>query len=211
LESGRKDALARITSALAEGEVAWLALDLDEWSGPAQGLLRALLGRGAELVSVPGASSWVAGLVASGLPADRFTALGVLPGSPAERGALWVRSAREPLTLVCEVRGEDLDAVLDEALTDLGDRPFAVYQAGEVWRGRVRESCAWEWAGRVTLVLGGAATEPDWTRERVLEEVRALLDAGTSTSATARDVARRSGWPRRRVYELALLASRDAS
>ena len=123
--------------------------------------------------------------------------------------ALWGRFAREPSTLVCEILGEALDEVLDEVLAHLGDRPFAVCQAGDVWRGQVRAGAAWEWSGRVTLVIGGAGTEPDWTRERVLNEVQALLDAGTSPSSTARQVARRSGWPRRQVCELALLVSRD--
>jgi 16S rRNA (cytidine1402-2'-O)-methyltransferase len=209
LESGCEGALARVVSALAEGEVAWMALGMDEWSGPAHELVRALLERGVELVAVPGGSSWVAGLVASGLPADRFTALGLLPRSPSERLSLWSRFAHESLTLVCEVCGEDLAEALAEVWAHLGDRPVAVYQAGEVWRGTAREGAAWDGSGRVVLAIAGAGSEPEWTRERVQREVQALLDAGASPSDTAREVARRSRWPRRQVYELVLLVSRD--
>jgi 16S rRNA (cytidine1402-2'-O)-methyltransferase len=209
LASGDEAALAHVLEALAEGEVAWLVQELDDLAGAAQALVCALLGRGVELVSVPGGSERVGGLAVSGLPADRFTALGPLPGSPVERAALWRRYAGERLTLVCEARGEELDEVLGEAAAYLGERRVAVYQGEEVWRGPASEADTSGWAGRVTLVIEGAGAEPEWTEERVVEEVRAMLEAGASARDTAREVARRSGRPRRQVYELALSASRE--
>jgi 16S rRNA (cytidine1402-2'-O)-methyltransferase len=209
LASRREDALSAILDGLALGEVAWLVVELDELAGPAHRLVRALLEQGVELVSVPGASLMVEGLVASGLPADRFTALGLLPASGTERRALWARLARDPLTLVCRVRPEDLHEVLDELQAYMGDRPVAVCQAGEVWRGPVRDGSALDAQETVTLVIGGADSEPDWTRERVLDEVHERLAAGMSPRDVSREVARRSGWPRRRVYEMILSLSRD--
>jgi 16S rRNA (cytidine1402-2'-O)-methyltransferase len=151
----------------------------------------------------------VGGLVASGLPADRFTALGVLPASQAERVVLWPGVAREAVTVVCEVRADDMGEVLEEIQAHLGDRRIAVARGGDVWRGRASQAEALEWSGTVTLAIEGTAPDQAWTRERVLAEVRGLLDAGASARDTIREVARRSGWPRRQVYELALLASRD--
>lgn len=209
LESGRQDALAEILSALAEGEVAWLAMRLDELAGPAQSLARALLDQGVELVSVPGASATVSGLVASGLPADRFTALGLLPTDAAKRLSLWPRVVHDPMTVVCEVWAEDLDDVLGEVLTHLGDRRIAVCQGNDVWRGQVSEYAALDWEGCVTLAIEDAGSEPDWSQDRVLGEARALLDAGASPSDASRQIARLSGWPRRQVYELVLSISRD--
>jgi 16S rRNA (cytidine1402-2'-O)-methyltransferase len=201
--------LERTFAALAQGEVAWLVMELDELAEPARRLARALLGRGVELVAVPGASTMVAGLVASGLPADRFTALGVLPASLGERETLWKRFAADPLTVVCGVRDQELGEVLSEALAHLGDRRIAVSLTNEVWRGQMSEGLTLDWNGDVTLVIEGAGSEPDWTSERVLDEVRARLDAGTSPRDTAREVARRSGWSKRQVYEWALRVSRD--
>lgn len=208
LESAQGDALAQILAALADGEVAWLAMHIGELEGPAQRLVRALLDQGVSLVSVPGGSTMVAGLVASGLPADRFTALGLLPASQADRQTLWSRIASDPVTVMCEVQAGDLAKVLGEITAKLGDRRIAICQGQEVWRGLASETAPGEWDGRVTLFLEGADSEPDWTRERVLVEIRSLLDAGASPRDTAREVARRSGWPRRQVYELAVLASR---
>jgi 16S rRNA (cytidine1402-2'-O)-methyltransferase len=207
LASGDEGALAQILEALAEGEVAWLVRELDDLAGTAQALVRALLDRGVELVSVPGGSERMGGLAASGLPADRFTALGALPGSPAQRVALWRRYAGERLTLVCEARGEELGEVLGEAAAHLGARRVAICQGEEVWRGPVSEADTSGWAGRVTLAIEGAGAEPEWTRQRVLEEVRAMRAAGASARDAVREVARRAGWPRRQVYELALSAS----
>jgi 16S rRNA (cytidine1402-2'-O)-methyltransferase len=209
LASGDEGALTQILEALAAGEVAWLVRELDDLAGTAQELLHALLEQGVELVSVPGGSERMGGLVASGLPADRFTALGPLPTSPAARAALWQRYAGERLTLVCEVQGEDMGAVLGEAAAHLGARRVAVCQGEEVWRGPVDEVDLSGWAGRVTLVIEGAGDAPQWTRERALDEVRLMLAAGASARDTAREVARRAGWPRRQVYELALSASRE--
>jgi 16S rRNA (cytidine1402-2'-O)-methyltransferase len=208
LESGGEGALAGILAALAEGEAAWLVMRISELAGETQALLRALLAEGVDLVSVPGASPMVEGLVASGLPADRFTALGPLPVDREERAALWAVYAHEPATTVCEVRAEDLGAVLSEVLTYLDDRRIAVCQGQDVWRGHVSDPDLTGWEGWVTLVIGGADTTPDWTQERVMDEVRAALAAGGSPSGVAREISRRSGWARRKVYELALEASR---
>jgi len=208
LESGRGDALTCILAALAEGEVAWLAMQIGEMAGAARHLVEELLERGVDLASVPGASAMVSGLVAAGLPANQFTALGHLPSSPLDRAKLWSRVVHDDMTLVCEVEPGDLGEVLREVLASLGDRRIAVC-GQDVWRGLASEVPASEWGGPVTLVLAGAGPDSDWTRERVLDQVRVSLDAGASLRDTVREVARRSGWSRRQVYELAILSSRD--
>jgi 16S rRNA (cytidine1402-2'-O)-methyltransferase len=208
LESVRGDALTSILAALAKGDVAWVVMRVGDVGGAARHLVDELLARGVDLVSVPGASTMVSGLVAAGLPADRFTALGPVPPLPADRAELWSRFVHDQMTLVCEVGPGDLGEVLHEIRAYVGDRRIAV--CGEdVWRGLVSEALEFEWDEPVTLTIAGAGTDSDWSRERVLDEVRASLDAGASLRDTAREVARRSGWPRRQVYELAMSASRD--
>jgi 16S rRNA (cytidine1402-2'-O)-methyltransferase len=209
LASGHEEAVERILAALAEGEVAWAIARIDDLQGPGQRLARALLDQGVELVSVPAGSTMVRALASSGLPADRFTALGRLPFSREMRVALWQRFGRDAITLVCEAPAEALGEILGEIVTHLGDRRIAIGQGDDVWRGPASEAEPLGWNGCVTLAIAGAGSVPDWSRDRVQDEVRALLAAGTSPRDTARQVAQRSGWPRRRVYELALLVSRD--
>jgi 16S rRNA (cytidine1402-2'-O)-methyltransferase len=153
----------------------------------------------------------VSALAASGLPADRFTAWGLLPRSPGGRQELWQGMAAESLTMVCQVSAADLDQVLGELLERLGDRRIAVCQGDVVWRG---PSSGWRDGslhGRVTLVIEGTEAAAEWSRERLVGEIRTLLEAGTSPRDTTREVVQRSGWSRRRVYEVVLRISREGS
>ena len=54
-------------------------------SDPGYKLVRECLSNNIKVISVPGASSVVSGLVSSGLPTDKFTFLGFLPQKPGHR------------------------------------------------------------------------------------------------------------------------------
>jgi 16S rRNA (cytidine1402-2'-O)-methyltransferase len=195
-----------ILEALQDGDVAWLLARVTELSGPAGRLFRALLERGVELVSVPGACAAIAGLVMSGLPADRFTFLGLLPESSKERHALLQCIAHERLTIVCEVTACCLSDALGDVLDLLGDRRIALCADQNVWRGRAKQAQTPSGAGQLTLVIEGAEAERTWSEERVRDVVNEMLTAGQSPRDVAREVAQRSGWPKREVYRMALIA-----
>jgi 16S rRNA (cytidine1402-2'-O)-methyltransferase len=211
LESGDPGTVQGVLGALESGDVAWLLVDLDELAGPGRRLMRALLEQGVEPLSVPGAPAMVSALAASGLPADRFTAWGLLPHSLGERQELWRGMAAESRTLVCQVPAADLNQVLDELLGRLGDRRIAICQGDAVWRGPVSAWRDGDLQGRVTLVIEGAEAVAEWSRERMVDEIRMLLAAGATSRDVTRQVARRSGWSRRRVYEVVLRVSREGS
>ena len=57
----------------------------------------------------------------------------------------------------------------------------------------------------VVLVIGGAQGQTfRWEEERLRAEVHALRQQGLSASQIGRQLAARSGWPRRDVYQLAV-------
>jgi 16S rRNA (cytidine1402-2'-O)-methyltransferase len=195
-------AVAAVRAALDEGDVAWAAPDLAQWTAHERALLRALLAAGVEVLPVPGGSEWVACLVVSGLPSDRFTYLGEMLADAELRRAALVHVAGERHTLIWHVQGSMLPEALDDAAALLGDRAAALCSERGAWRGPLsavpREQI------NAYLVVGGAGEEQPWTEARVRARVRQCLAEGMSTRDAARAVAEAGRWPRRQVYQIVL-------
>lgn len=183
-------------------------------SDPGYELIQAVLAGGYELIVVPGPSAVTAALLASGLPADRFTFLGFLPRKAAARRAFLAQLAGEPGTLVAFESPHRLPEALADALAVLGDRPIAVAREltkrfEEVWRGRLSEAGQHfreQPRGEITLVIAGAgqsrADAAAWSSAEVGKALELLAQEGLPPAAIARVVARLSGWPRSDVYDL---------
>ena len=69
-------------------------------SDPGKRLVDAAIEAGVDVVAVPGASAMLAALVASGLPADRFTFFGFLPRKGKERRQALDEIASSPHTAI---------------------------------------------------------------------------------------------------------------
>ena len=166
------------------------------------------------IVPVPGPSAFVAGLVVSGLPTDRFVFEGFLPREGKARRRILKAIAHEPRTLVFyEAPHRLADTLADMSVVFGEDRPAAVAreltkQHEEVKRGPLSELALWaadhEARGEIVLVVGGSPTpeekpEGDW--EGLL---RQLLSEGLSTQDAAKQVAKTHGIPRRQAYQRAL-------
>jgi 16S rRNA (cytidine1402-2'-O)-methyltransferase len=204
LAANEVGACEAILQDLTAGDVAWLVTRVEEVAGSARHLLSALLEQGVVPASVPGASAAISGLAISGLSADRFTYLGLLPESPEGRRAVLRGVASERWTVVCEAMACHVPDVLADIQSLCGDRQVALCQGQDVWRGRASQVGTWLGKGRWVLVIERAEPEQAWTTRRVRDEVQDLLAAGMSPRDVAREVARRSGWPKREVYQMAL-------
>ncbi len=121
------------------------------------------------VVPIPGASAFLAALVASGLPTDSFRFSGFLPGKRGERRAAIEavktsprtqvfyeapHRAVEALTDICEVLGDDRHVVIAREVTKLHE---------EFLRGRAREVLETLRSrngvkGEITLLIGKAET-----------------------------------------------------
>lgn len=190
-------------------------------SDPGERLVEAVLSAGYPVVPIPGPSAILAALVASGLPADRFTFLGFLPRKGADRRELLDRIASAPETTVLFESPERLLRLLE----DLWDacapgRRGAVCREltklhEEFVRGTLDELKA-HFAeipprGEITLVLEPAgdapgASEVDSAAAAALAE--ALLEDGQSPSRAAKEVSRRLKIPRNDAYEIVQEVSR---
>ncbi len=182
-------------------------------SDPGFPLVRACVERGIRVVPLPGPSSLLAALVASGLPADRFLFLGNLPRKSGP-----CRKALESL------RGLDCTAValasphrLKEVLRTLAerypDRPLVLArELTKLYEEFLRGTCASVAEevearngvrGEVVLVLGADADSiSPVDTEGLFSVYRALLDQGLAPNDALRRAAQAAGLSRREAYAL---------
>lgn len=211
-EGNRARRTEQILRQLEEGDVAVISeAGMPGLSDPGYELVRAALERGFPITAVPGPTAPVVALILSGLPTDRFLYLGFLPRRRAQRAALLREVAAVPWTLVAFEAPHRLLESLEDMEAVLGNRPIAVCREltkmfEEVWRGTISGAREYfsttEPRGEFTLVIGGAAEQARWTKDEVRAALRERLEAGVSPSQAAREIAARSGWPRREVYRL---------
>jgi 16S rRNA (cytidine1402-2'-O)-methyltransferase len=187
-----------IVARLRDGEAVALVTDAGTplVSDPGARLVAACAEAGIPVVPIPGASALLAALVASALPADRFTFYGFLPRKGRDRKDLVSEVARLRHTAVLyEAPGRVAETLSELAAAGAGDRRAAVAreltkQYEEVRRGTVRDLAAYydesPPRGEVVLVVAGGveiAVDDDTVRARA----HALRAAGR-TSRDAVDV-----------------------
>jgi len=212
---------ARTTPKLVERLIAGddLALITDAGtpllSDPGQRLVQAAIAAGVTVVPVPGASAVLTALVASGLPADRFTFFGFLPRKGKERRQTLDEIASSPHTAILyEAPGR-----VAESLRELAERGGAgtrsavvarelTKQFEELRRGTLESLSAYYSdtppRGEVVIVIAGAPAEV--LDEKALhDEARALRESGMSVKDVAGALVKR-GASRNVAYRIAQTA-----
>lgn len=182
-------------------------------SDPGSDLVAAWAARGGQVVAVPGASAVLAALVASGLHAARWGFEGFLPRRGRERRERLARvCADERATVLFEAPGRTAATLADLAAACSADRPAALCREltklhEEVWRGALGELATRARTepprGEVTIVVAGAeprAGAVSVTIEAGRTQVDELVEEGWSRSSAAREVAQRTGLPRRDLF-----------
>ena len=180
-------------------------------SDPGARLVAGAIDVGITVTPIPGASALLAALVASGLPADRFTFFGFLPRTGGgRRVAVAELTELEHTAILYEAPGRVVSTLSDIEAAGGGARPAVVAreltkQFEETRRGTVAELRAYYHEspprGEVVIVLGGApARVVDATEVRA--RVQALRRQGMSAKDTAATVAKELGVSRRVAYQL---------
>jgi 16S rRNA (cytidine1402-2'-O)-methyltransferase len=175
-------------------------------------LVSAAIEAGVPVVPIPGASAMLAALVASGLPAERFTFFGFLTRTGGDRReALDEISALRHTAVVYESANRLVATLCDLEQRGIGERPAVVAremtkQFEEVRRGTVSELRAYYEGtpprGELVLLIGGAA-RAEVTDQAVRDRVRALRGEGLSSRDAAAQVARELGVSKRLAYQMA--------
>jgi 16S rRNA (cytidine1402-2'-O)-methyltransferase len=181
-------------------------------SDPGSRLVAAALEANLPVVPIPGASSVMAAIVASGMPLERFTFVGFLPRKGRERSEMIADVVASHSTVVMFEAANRVGATL-EALADAGagDRPAVVAreltkQFEEFKRGSVAELAGVykdvDPKGEVVLVIAGA--EKSTVSESELRDAaRTLRASGNSPRDVMEHLMSGLGAPRNLAYKLA--------
>ena len=159
-------------------------------SDPGARLVRGAIDAGLKVIPVPGASALLAAVVASGIPADRFTFLGFLPRKGRERReALELVMNTEHAIVLYEAPARVADTLDDIAGLGATERPAAVAREltkhfEDIQRGTVGALAAYYRQspprGEVVIVLDGAPARIS-TEESLRPHVERLRAEGLST------------------------------
>lgn len=206
-EHNEQDRARVLVERIEGGEVVVLVSDagMPLVSDPGYALVRACLDRALSLEVLPGPSSVITALVASGLPAERWRFVGFLP---RKRGELERVLAAGPDTLVAFESPARLAATLEVLAGLEPERPVAVCREltklhEEVRRGPVAELAAHYSQtpprGEIVLVVG-APSVAGADLEEALATLRALVDAGAKPRPAATAVAKLTGLSANELY-----------
>lgn len=213
-EGNEQGRTPQLLEALRGGQRVVLVTDagMPSVSDPGYRLVVAAVEADIEVTAVPGPSAVLTALAVSGLPVDRFCFEGFLPRKAGERSRRLDWLADETRTMVFFEAPHRTQTALEAMSEAFGaDRRAAVCREltkthEEVRRDGLGNLAAWASEGirgEVTIVVSGAtedavATEPETLRALVASEEA----AGVPRKQAIADVARRSGVPKRVVYDL---------
>ena len=197
---------------LEEGQAMALVSDagMPLVSDPGYRLVADCLAHGIAVTAVPGASAVLTALALSGLPTDRFTFLGFLPGKSGERKKLFNEFVAVKTTLIAFESPHRIVEALADVAAVLDNRRVAVSREltklhEEVLRGTATEvhdilAARPSVKGEITLVI---APPEQNSLQPSDEEIEAAIDAAITSMPAAKaaaEVARRFDLPKKDIY-----------
>lgn len=166
-------------------------------SDPGNVVCRVLRDAGEPYTLIPGASAFVAALVLSALPADRFAFLGFLPDKAGEKRAFLERYKDSDLTLVFHSAPQDVDKDIAAMYEVFGERRAAAVREitkihEETRAFNLSEGLSGEKRGEYVLVVEGAAEKECALnalseREHIQHYMAAGLDKKEALKRAAKD------------------------
>lgn len=181
-------------------------------SDPGYKLAQDCIAAGIYISAIPGACAPVMALQLSGLPSDQFCFIGFLPPkSGARKKILTEWAGAQATVLAFETAPRLLDA-LEDIRDVLGERDVAVAREltklyEDVRRGPVSELIEAykkekEPKGEIVLAIGSVPAQAMSEKDVRAALKKNLKTMGTSEAAAA--LMSETGWPRKKLYELAL-------
>ena len=194
-----KEAAEKILDAARRGEKVAVVSDAGTpvVSDPGNTVCQFLRENGEPYTLIPGACAFVAALVLSALPADRFAFIGFLPDKNGEKKALLEKYKDSDLTLAFHSAPQDVDKDIQAMYEVFGDRPAAAVREiskihEETVNFRLRDGLKGEKRGEYVLVVGGAeekecALNALSEKEHIQHYMKAGLDKKEALKKAAKD------------------------
>lgn len=182
-------------------------------SDPGAVLIRKSLEEGIDVISIPGATAFIAGISVSGLSTDEFTFIGFLPARKTHRQKILKELSYEPRTLVFYEAPHRIGEVLSDMEDIFGQRKTAVIKEiskihEEIVRGSISEVLRrleqTTIAGEYVIVVEGRPEEIRPTTDDALAEVSMLMKKGLGRKEAVKKVARDYSMSKRELYEKSL-------
>lgn len=194
-----KEAAEKILAASKRGEKVVVVSDAGTpvVSDPGNVVCKFLRDSGEPYTLIPGACAFVAGLVLSALPADRFAFIGFLPDKQSEKKEVLEKYKDCDLTLLFHSAPQDVDKDIKAMFEVFGDRPAAAVREitklhEEAVNFTLQEGLSGEKRGEYVLVVGGAEEKESplnalSEKEHIQHYMAAGLDKKEALKRAAKD------------------------
>ena len=184
-------------------------------SDPGYRLVSAAIEENISITVIPGPSAVISALVLSGLPTDRFSFEGFIARKGKERTEILNNlTTQSRTTVLFESPRRTLQTLIDIQEIVGDERKAAVVREisktyEEVIRGTLKELVKWaldtEVLGEITLVIQGVDnTGKKEVNDAAIQNVKQLVDAGSSFKDAVQEVSTQRGLSRRELYEASL-------
>ena len=207
-----KEAAERILEASRRGENVAVVSDAGTpvVSDPGNAVCRLLHEAGEPYTLLPGACAFVAALVLSGLPADRFAFIGFLPDKAGEKKALLEKYKDSDLTLAFHSAPQDVDKDVKAMYEVFGERNAAAVREitklhEEAIQFQFSKGLAGEKRGEYVLVVEGASEkENPLNALSEKEHIRHYIEAGLEKKEALKRAAKDRGVSKSELYPFAI-------
>ncbi len=203
-----EEAAAKIIEAARRGEKVAIVSDAGTpvVSDPGNVVCKRLREAGEPYTLIPGASAFVAALVLSALPADRFAFIGFLPDKAGEKRALLEKYKDCDLTLAFHSAPQDVDKDIRAMYEVFGDRRAAAVREitkihEETVQFTLSEGLSGEKRGEYVLVVEGAKEqESPLNALSEKEHIRHYMAAGLDKKEALKRAAKDRGVSKSELY-----------
>ena len=203
-----REAAEKILGASRRGEKVSVVSDAGTpvVSDPGNIVCKTLREAGESYTVIPGACAFVAALVLSALPADRFAFIGFLPEKQGEKKALLEKYKDSELTLAFHCAPQDIDKDIKAMYEVFGDRAACAVREitkihEEALAFRLVEGLAGEKRGEYVLVVEGATEkESPLNALSEIEHIKHYMAAGLDKKEALKRAAKDRGVSKSELY-----------
>ena len=179
-------------------------------SDPGQRVVFDVTEAGYRVIPLSGCSAFLNALVASGLVVQPFIFIGFLPSSENDRKKKLVEYAHYPMTMVFYEAPHRIAKTLRDMKEVLGDRRCVIAREltklhEEFLRGTISQllEAADDLKGEMVIVMEGCSQQEEtYSDETLVKMVEEAIQTGDSRSKAVKDIAKKTGVSKNRIYAL---------